>query len=138
MAGVRLEGLDDLRDALHTLPADLVRETQRAVMAAAESTASALRAVYPVRTGNLRRGVRVRVDQTPTGTTATVLSTAPYAAYWEYGTEIRRTQRGWNRGAAPAHAGQGLRSLAARRRPQLRALVIEVLERHDFRVGDTG
>jgi Bacteriophage HK97-gp10, putative tail-component len=131
---LRLEGLDALRAAVHTLPADLARETRPEVVAAAEATASALRAAYPVRTGNLRRGVRVRLRTTATGTKATVQSTAPYALYWEYGTQIRRTQRGWNRGAAPAHAGQGLHSLAARRRTQLLPRVVDVLERHNFRV----
>jgi len=137
MAGLRIDGLDELRDAIHTLPTDLARETRPEVEDAAATTASALRAAYPVRTGNLRRGVRVRTQTTATGTTATVQSTAPYAAAWEFGTEIRRTQRGWNRGAAPAHPGQGLMSLAARRRKQLLPLLVDVLERHNFRVGSS-
>jgi len=131
---LRLDGLDELRDDLHTLPADLARETQPAIIAAADATASALRAAYPFRTGNLRRGVRIRTRTTAVSTTATVQSTAPTAPLWEYGTQVRRTQRGWNRGAAPAHPGQGLKSIALRQRRAVEQQIAAVLTRHNFRV----
>jgi Bacteriophage HK97-gp10, putative tail-component len=131
---LRFEGLDEFRKDLHTLPADLVRETQPTIVAAAETTASALRAAYPFRTGAMRRGVRVRTRTTAWSTAATVSSTAPTAVLWEYGTQIRRTQRGWNRGAAPAHQGQGLYSLAIRQRRQVDKAIAAVLTHHNFRV----
>lgn len=137
---VAMEGLDELRNALKALPAELQSAARDRVIAAADDAAAKLRASYPVGTsgrkyqgrridpGGLRRGVKVVVEENKASTIATVKSTAPHAHLWEFGTEVRATQKLINRGAAPAHHDQGLIGIAIRRRRQLQSELKAIVE----------
>jgi HK97 gp10 family phage protein len=133
-ARVLLEGVDELRDALQRLPADLNREARGEVVAAAEGAAADLRAAYPEKTGNLRRGVKVTTTESTASTVAIVKSTAKHAHLWEFGTENRRTQKLFNRGAMPAQYDRGLVGIAIRRRRRLEQALVAIVERHGFQV----
>jgi HK97 gp10 family phage protein len=133
-ARVLLEGLDELRDELQRLPADLNREARDQVIATAQATAAELRAAYPEKTGNLRRGVKVTIEETPTSTIAKVISSAPHAHLWEFGTENRKTQKLWKRGRMPAKFDQGLVGIAIRRRLRMERLLVAIVEHHHFQV----
>jgi Bacteriophage HK97-gp10, putative tail-component len=117
---VLLEGNNELRAALGSLTEELNQEARAIVHEAAQQTASQLRSVYPRgRTGAMQRGVKVTTRDTTTTTSAKVRSTTDEATYWEYGTQVRRTNAGFNRGAMPAATGHGLISLASRNRRQM-------------------
>lgn len=132
---VKWDGLDELRRQLKALPADLAHEARENVVEAAESAAAALRQAYPPGpTGRLRRGVKVTVKQTEATVVATLKSTAPEAHLWEWGTQVRRTQQGWNRGAAPAHYNQGVVGLGLRYRRRLNGQLVELVKRHGLEV----
>lgn len=132
---VKWDGLDELRRQLKALPADLAHEAREHVIEAAESAATALRQVYPPGpTGRLRRGVKVTVKQTEAAVVATLKSTAPEAHLWEWGTQNRRTQQGWNRGAAPAHYNQGVVGIGLRHRRRLNGQLVELVKRNGFEV----
>lgn len=110
---LRWDGLDELKEWLRTLPEHLTEEAAGIVTRAAVNAAEDIRAAYPVRTGNLRRGVRVnRIDgSNPLASGgggrhlavgAVVYNNAPHAFMFEHGTEARQTDLGANRGSMPA------------------------------------
>jgi len=104
VTGFRVEGLDDLRAALRALPADLAASAGPLVEAAGDAAAADVRAAYgAVRgTGNLADHVRVeRTAGGRFGVAVRVVSGARHAALYEFGTETRRTRRGWSRGRMP-------------------------------------
>lgn len=87
-ARLRLVGLDSLREALKRLPRELGGEGKRYVKEHAETARRAI--VYPVHSGNLARGLRVRTEtDTPLVTVADVENTAPHAWIFEHGTQAR-------------------------------------------------
>jgi hypothetical protein len=135
---VLLQGNNELRNALKQLPADLNRQARDIVHGAATATAATLRSVYPRgATGALRDGVTVTTSDSVTTTTATVRSRAKEAAWWEYGTQVRRTAAGFNRGAMPAATGHGLISIAARERRQMTAQLVELVRAAGFEVSQS-
>jgi hypothetical protein len=133
---VAMEGLDELRAGLRKLPADLNRKARDRVIGAANGTASELGQAYDRSkvSGNMRRGIKVKVEETATTTTAEVRSTSPHAHLWEFGTQVRRTQQGFNRGAAPAHHDQGIVGIAQRRRRGLNAGLADIVREAGFEV----
>jgi hypothetical protein len=134
-ATVRLDGLSELRDALRALPADMATEAGVIVREAAETTAAQIKAVYPVGpTGNLRRGVAVSNDTRGVAALAIVKSRAPHAHLWEYGTQVRRTNRSFNRGRMPSPTGDTLVSIAQRVRRGMYQRLVALVERAGFTV----
>lgn len=128
-------GLAELRRQLKALPADLAHEARQDVVDAAESAEAALIQSYPPGpSGGMRRGVKVTIKQTEAAVTATLKSTAPEAHLWEFGTQVRRTQQGWNRGAAPAHYNQGVVGIGLRFRRTLNGQLVDLVERNGFEV----
>jgi hypothetical protein len=94
------EGLEELKAALRTLPADLAAEAGPIVTGAAEAAQSDASAAYPA--GGLRDGLAlVTEDGGRFGAAVTVKNRAPHAWLFEYGTATRHTSLGWNRGAMP-------------------------------------
>jgi hypothetical protein len=134
--GVALFGLGDMRDALKRLPAALQAEARAEIVRTTALAATELRAVYPIGpTGNLRKGVKTKLKDTKGETTGTVLSTAPHAHLWEYGTVNRKTEKGWNRGRSPSNITRGLVAIRLRRQRQLALALRAILERGgDFRL----
>jgi len=132
---VLLQGNNELRDALGKLPEALNLEARAIVRTAAETTAAQLRSVYPQGgTGAMRRGVKVTTRDTTTTVSAKVRSTTDEATYWEYGTQVRRTSQGFNRGAMPAATGRGLISLAQRNRRRMLDELVALVREAGFTV----
>jgi HK97 gp10 family phage protein len=128
-AQVKWEGLDELRKQLQALPKDLNREARGRVIAAANSAADDLKQAYPKGdTGNLRKGVKVKVEESEVATHAVVRSSAAHAHLWEFGTQNRKTQKLWNRGSGPAHYDQGLVGIASKKRRNLNANLIAIVK----------
>jgi len=102
-ASVTWIGLDELKAALLTLPADLTELAAAIVEESADRAAAEIKSLYPEGdTGNLRKGVRV--GSKPAGQYAVkrvVRSSAPHAALFETGTQTRQTSLGYNRGFMP-------------------------------------
>jgi hypothetical protein len=128
------DGLEELRAALRSLPADLALEAGPIVTAAAERLQQDAQAAYPARTGHLRNGVRIGTIGAAGrfGVAMTVRSTAKHAWIFERGTAARKTSKGWSRGAMPK--GDLFIPLAIRTRTAMYQGFRELLERHGFEV----
>jgi len=100
---VQWHGLDELREALKHLPADLAADAGAIVDDTAEAVADELRFDYPERTGNLAESVRVlRRDTGQFGVRVQVRSGSKHAWLFEEGSQTRQTHLGWTRGRMPA------------------------------------
>jgi hypothetical protein len=100
-------GLEELRQALRDLPADLVAEASPLVTHAARNAEGAIRASYPSITGDLRNGLEVEIlSPGRFAAGAIVRNRSKYASWYEYGTAARHyfTKRGKRKavGAMPA------------------------------------
>lgn len=106
-ATLKLDGFNDLKRALMSLPEDLRDASRQAVTDAALRTAAQVRMKYAsVRTGDgesLADHVAVVVKSDAGHIKARVTNSLPYAASFEFGTQIRKRKgkRG-STGAAPA------------------------------------
>jgi hypothetical protein len=130
-----LEGLAEFREALRRLPEQLRAEGAEIVGDAAELTKASLIQAYPLGdTGKLRAGVRLVKAFTDYGAVAIVKSTAKHASIWEFGTAVRSTRQGWNRGVSPSHAAEGLIPIAMRNRKHMYAQLGALLQRAGFEV----
>ena len=114
-------GLVELKQQLGAIPANLLESSRQAVELATRQVVAGLKSIYPVGTsgrfykgtpitpGGLRRGVRMSLRTTATGTVGTVKSTAPHAHLWEFGTkrrdvEAQRQERRHHAAAVPTRA----------------------------------
>jgi Bacteriophage HK97-gp10, putative tail-component len=134
MAHNRLDlGLDEFRAGLRSLPTDLAHDGAGFVEDATEHTASSLIQSYPLGdTGNLRRGVTASVTRSAFGVLGQVKSTSAHAHLWEFGTEIRATRQGWNRGRSPSHHRDGLIPIAVRNRKTMNGRLIDLVRKAGF------
>jgi hypothetical protein len=94
-------GLPELRAALLALPQQLTEEATSIITGRAERGAANIRARYPTKTGNLRRGVKVISQVDRFHVSIAVKNTAKHATIFELGTATRHTRKGWNRGVMP-------------------------------------
>ena len=134
MANNRLyfEGLSELREALHALPAALTGEASHIVQAAANGATATIKAAYPVRTGRLRDGVGVSLEQGPFSTSAIVKNTSKLAFIFENGSQARHTSIGANRGSMPP--GHVFVPEVIRKRRQMYEQLKDLLVRHGLGV----
>lgn len=133
-----IEGLDELRQALRSLPARLREEAGRIVVKRAESAKQQAVATYEAhaRTGNLARGVTITHDYSQYGQVAIVRSRAKHAWMFENGTQARHTGLGANRGAMPpAHA---FIPAMVRERRAMNDELIEIVRREGLQVSRAG
>src|SRR5688500_3598157 len=94
-------GLDELRNALRRLPADLADDADEIVYGAATDAKNAVAAGYPSRTGNLKKGLKVTREKSTFSAGAVLKNTAPHANIFEAGTQARHTDLGAFRGSMP-------------------------------------
>lgn len=149
-ATVTYDGYQELRAFLTQLP-EATKEAIRAdVQTTVEQVAAELVAVYPEARATgaggatlygpaMRALVTSRVDTTPgaIGAKGVVVSRSPVAHLWEFGTAVRTTQQGWNRGSEPAHPNQGLVTIAIKHRAVLYRELFAKLEALGFTVTGT-
>ena len=150
---MQMDGLNELRDALHKLPEDLLEEAADIVIAHAEEARREIQEAYPVRTTNLNRRssrtgkwfppgiLKARVtslkNRSLIATSALVQSRAPHAWIYEHGTEgrKRRTDKGWNRGAMPeAPLERRMIPKAIKWRARMVKALTELVQRAGFEV----
>ena len=131
---LRINGLDDLRQALKSLPGELVHEASTIVHTQAEAAQRQVIATYPVGpTGNLRRGVRLETRADDRGSASAKLrSSARHAHLFEQGTKPRQWKNGKSTGVMLARP-VFVPIVVERRRVMLAAL-IELVERAGLKV----
>ncbi len=103
-AQLRFDGLNELREQLRNLPAELTSEASTIVDSTAREAEAEIRGEYEShrRSGNLAKRLRVtRVDQGKYSAGALLKSTAPHANLFENGSQARHTDIGANRGSMP-------------------------------------
>jgi hypothetical protein len=123
----------ELKAALRQLPSELAEQGAEFVDDAVEHTAASLRQAYPLGdTGKLRAGVRSSVTRSQFGVVGEVKSTSPHSHLWEFGTAVRATRQGWNRGISPSHHREGLIPIAMRNRKTLNGQLISLLQKAGF------
>jgi hypothetical protein len=83
-------------------------------------------------TANLRRGVKTTIEHGAFGVAGTVKSTSPHAHLWEFGTAVRHTARGWNRGKEQSH--DGLVAIAVRERRRMYERLVALVRSAGFEV----
>lgn len=136
---VELQGWNELLIQIRSLPQAFADEAAEMIDNTVEEAASSLIQSYPRGdTGNLRKGVKWGTTRSGYGISGFVKTTAPHSHLWEFGTQSRKTRKGWNRGKAPAHYNQGLVGIAIRKRRELRGKLIDVVRRAGFDVQDNG
>jgi hypothetical protein len=129
---LEMHGLEELREALRRLPEELAREAEDIIDNRGELAMAEIIQSYPRRTGNLRKGVRIR---NIAGRGRRVTSNAFHAHLYERGTKLRRTKRGWNRGRMPARPT--VVPVAIRHRRLMEQELVDLLVRHGFIVTRT-
>lgn len=85
MATVTWDGLDEEIAALDNLPDDLGAAGGLLAMSAAQQAATAIKAAYPHRSGELANGIIVRDTVLDYGARSKVVNITKYAAAFEYG-----------------------------------------------------
>lgn len=132
-AEVKFEGLEELKAALRNLPDHLTQQASAIVTAAAHDAERDVQAAYARHrhTGNLERGVTMRVEQSGGRiASARVKSGAKHANIFERGTQFRHTRKGSNRGSMPAAPGSDqMIPIAIRARRRMVANLIEMVQR---------
>jgi hypothetical protein len=82
-------GLEEFKAQMKALPAHLTAQADSIVRQSADLAAAQMRARYPARTGNLRRGVTVTSRRSEARLTAVVQNVAKHAHIYESGTAAR-------------------------------------------------
>lgn len=132
-ARVVLTGFEELRAALRQLPSELTEEATFIVKAAAEEAARRIVDRYPTVEGNLKDGVKVRdLSVGKFGVGKQVRSTARHAHLYEYGTQVRHTDLGYNRGSMPARPV--FVEEVVRKRRQMYERLIQMMQKHGLTV----
>jgi hypothetical protein len=105
---LRLNGLEELKEWLRKLPDNLVGEATGIITTAANDAATAVIDRYPEVEGNLKGGVVVQPMRSRPGDRGGIglvlRSKSSHAHLYEYGTQVRHTKLGWNRGRMPGKA----------------------------------
>jgi len=121
-------GLTSFRAQLSAMPGALADAAVPILQSTADQAAETIRQQYPVVTGNLRRGVKVRgLKREGAAVSIVVASTAPHAHLYEYGTVLRANLKGSNRGTMPAKPV--ISAVAPRFRRAMDGELIDMLER---------
>lgn len=123
---------DEFRKALRNLPKELADEAQGVVMDAANGAKAEIVAAYPEVTGRLKHGVKVTTEFSAFGASAVVKSSAKHSHLYEYGSQVRHTNIGANRGAMPPRPV--FVPVVVRRRKQMYEGLIRLLQRAGFQV----
>lgn len=132
-ASIKWSGMDELIRDLTQAPAAIRHEGMAIVREETEGAASDLVQAYPRRSGTLAQRVRTFY---PSGSIllGKVVSAAPHAHLFHWGSKPRRNDRGANRGVMPAATPDPLVPIARRRRARMFRRLAEMLERRGFRV----
>jgi hypothetical protein len=134
MAQMVLDGVAEFREMLAALPANLAADAHAIVRDAAGAAFDADVAQYPA--GQLRDGMVLVDEGTPLNVVWRVTNNSPLAQLWEYGTQVRHTAMGYNRGAMPSRPT--FVPNAQRARVDMMPKLIAVLQEAGFDVSGAG
>ena len=95
------DGVKELIEQFATLAPDLTTASAPIVELSVRVAKDTIYTGYPMRTGNLRKGLAVTVANETTRTQATVVNKAPHAWLFERGSQARHNAIGANRGSMP-------------------------------------
>lgn len=116
-ATVVWQGLDELNAELRALPESCAGEAAKLIEGTANGVYVDITGAYPIRTGNLRKGMKIKpLVKRGLVVGQTVINTAPHANIFENGTQARHTSIGANRGSMPPGRVFVPRVVKARRR----------------------
>lgn len=131
------DGLEELKAELRALPAALHLEARGIVALRAERAKAEIEAGYAVRTGNLRKGLRIRdLNPGPLFAAYELRNNAPHAWLYDNGSQLRHKVSGASTGAMwgktpPTHLF--VRTMIKHRREMYRELA-DLLTRHGLTV----
>jgi hypothetical protein len=126
MSGVTWSGLDEYEEFIAKEPDEVAQAADAIMGKAVNAAATEIRAAYPVRTGELRDGVKVLTRTAGLRVHHAVTNVAPYAHYFEYGTRFMA-------------AGKVFIPVVLRRRRDAIRKIIAFLEARNLKVsGDVG
>jgi len=124
------EGLAELKEALRQLPTELTAEASHIVEGNANAAAATIKQNYARKSGTLVDGVGVETLREQFATGAVVKSKAKHAFMYENGTQVRHTDKGWNRGAMPpAPPGRAFIPVIIRARRRMYEQLADLLKR---------
>lgn len=126
-------GFDELVRALANAPEEIHSEAAAIIKEETEGAAIELATSYPKKTGTLARRVRTEYPKDLVGK---VKSKAPHAHLWHWGTKVRRTAKGANRGQMPAANPEPLVPISRRRRARMMRRLKDLLIRRGFTITD--
>lgn len=130
-------GLEELKAALRSLPAELATEGGHLVEGRANGAAATIKGGYPSRSGELRDKLTVTHTRSAFGARSVIKNTSKHAAPFEVGTQARHTALGANRGSMPPNPLFTQTLVRARR--AMYGDLQGLLERHGLTVtGDGG
>jgi len=99
---IKLEGFAEIRAWLRTLPEHLTDEASSIVFGAADDAETDAAFGYASRGAeSLKNALKVDKKRGRFGVTAVLKNTHPHALPYEYGTQVRYTHLGYNRGRMP-------------------------------------
>lgn len=133
---MRFDGLAEFRAQLRQLPRELTDEAQEIVHDAAERAKAMAERGYPEVTGNLKKGLYVRVDKRVSasfGARAVLVNVAPHSHLYENGSAVR-SFNGWNRGRMPQPPRHVFVPAAMRARREMYLRLRRLVEGKGFKV----
>lgn len=128
---IKLEGFEEIRAWLRTLPEHLTDEAAGVVFKAADDAETSI--AWKYQSDSMRRGLRTEKRKGRFGVTAVVKNVHPQALSYEYGTQMRYTKQGWRRGAMPA--AHVFKPAAERERRDMFDNLADMMRREGFVVG---
>jgi hypothetical protein len=134
-AHIRWDGFDSFLREFQALPEALRTEGLAIVQEETTGAAVEITQRYGRKTGTMARRVRVEFPNSKLLVGA-VVSAAPHAHLYEFGTGNRQTAKGANRGRMPAADPPVIIPIARKRRARMRRRLVELLRRHGFAIGD--
>lgn len=131
-AMVKLEGFDELVKQLTNAPKEIRAEAMEIVREETEGAAVDIAAGYPEGpTGNLRRRVKTSYPSSQI-IVGIAQSTAPHSHLYEFGTQVRKTDSGANRGSTRPHPVTV--PVARKRRARIFRRLVDLVTRRGFEV----
>ena len=132
-------GMQEFKNALHNLPAELTGEATNIVIEAAKSAERDTKAAYPQGpTGNLRRGVTTTVEAIGRGgVSARVKSNAFHANLFENGYRGKKPGGTGPKEQRVVPDSQKMIPIAIRARRQMHVKLIDMVQRHGLVVSQS-
>lgn len=98
---VSWSNLDAFEKELQALPQTLHAEANAILLESAQAAQAEITAAYPLKTGNLRRGLVLTPARGRVFAGAILRQRAPHGWIYEHGTKLRKNKAGQNRGRMP-------------------------------------